>query len=137
MTIIEQLKHSQNPVLTQEAANIEQFKDFKHNKTDLALFLKCNLTEIAIPKLNLCCTSNPLIVEGLIKLDKTVNPKLIKYFYDITGDVQHKRGILTWDIIRKKVVTIRSSEWTITNFITIKPENQILIFKFLSQFYDR
>lgn len=127
-SIIDELKRQDNAFLKNEAAGIELFRNLKHDKESLDLFLKHTVAEIlTTSKKRLFCTSNEMLVKKFspIKMEGATMAKVMRSPFETSP----KHNTLTWDLVKNKYASISGNGWQILNFLVIDEANVELLHK--------
>lgn len=131
MDVIKRMRESGNKLLETEARDIQMWSNLKHNKEDLELFLNNNIAEIKFrakdgKDSSIVCTSNMTLVKVMATKKKADKQKSVKA--TSRGiKTRDSTSVNTWDLIDNKMKTINLMSWQIMNFITITPENILLL----------
>lgn len=129
--IISQMRKSNSELIKTEASDLAKWSKLKHVKSDLELFLQFNVAEINFKtKDNLdssiICTSNTTLIK-ILAAKKEEDKKKLVVFKNSGINTKDKTSVLTWDLVDNKYKTINLSSWFIVNFISIFPENILLL----------
>lgn len=129
--IISQMRKSNSELIKTEASDLAKWSKLKHIKSDLELFLQFNVAEIKF-KTNtntdssVICTSNTTLIK-ILAAKKEEDKKKLMNFKNSGIKTKDKNSVLTWDLIDNKYKTINLASWFIVNFISIFPENILLL----------
>lgn len=135
-SIIEFLKANNNELLKNEAAGLELFKELRHDKHSLDIFLKHSVAEIlTTSKKRLLCTSNEELVKKFSAI-KTEGAPLMKVMR-APFETSPKHNALTWDLLKNKYASIAGNGWQILNFIVIDKDNVEILHKAISDLLKR
>jgi hypothetical protein len=135
MNIIDLLRNSNKELLKAEAEDISKWSKLKHNKEDLNLLLKFNIAEIEYKKTDnksssIVCTSNSVLIDTIHVKHKDLKKAKLKYnLKDVVPEKNNK--LKTFDLIDKKIKTLPLTDWKIKNFISITPENILILHELL------
>ena len=133
INLIDKLKSSGKEILEAQSNGIELWKNLKHNKHDLELFLQFNISELRFkPKdakefKTIVCTSNTRLIsvfQALKEIDKK------KAFRSTPFDgikTKNSNSILTFNLIDNKYNTVLLSAWELGSFLTITENNLLII----------
>lgn len=131
MSIIEQMRESGAELLQAESKDIAAWSKLRHTKQDLELFLNFNIAEIEFKTMKgedrkIVCTSNMTLVKIMAEAKKQNKQKLAKIK---SNGIRTKdaRTVDTWDLVANKRKSISLSSWQIVNFISITPENILIL----------
>lgn len=133
---IEQLKESNNELLKNEARGIELFKNLKHDKASLDLFLSNAVAEILTSsRKRLVCTSNEQLVKKFSP-NKVVGAP-VRQVENSVFKTSSKHNALTWDLIKNKYASIAGNSWQILNFIVIDESNVEMLHRAIEDLLKR
>ena len=119
---VEKLKESDNDLLKNEAKGIELFRNLKHDKPSLEIFLENSVAEILTSSRKiLICTSNEQLVKKFSP-NKVVGAP-VKQVQNSIFKTSSRHNALTWDLIKNKYASIAGNSWQILNFIVIDESN--------------
>lgn len=129
--ILKTLRESDSLLLKAEGADLAKWSKLRHVKDDLELFLQFNIAEIQFKTMSgkdasVICTSNAALIKILQTKELKDKQKLVKY----RGPGIHtkdKKSVMTWDLVSDKYKTISLSSWQIANFISINPDNILIL----------
>ena len=143
INLIDKLKSSGKEILEAQSNGIELWKNLKHNKHDLELFLQFNISELRFkPKdakefKTIVCTSNTRLIsvfQALKEIDKK------KAFRSTPFDgikTRDSTSILTFNLVDNKYNTISLRAWKLGSFVTITPKNVELLDTLLADLLKR
>jgi len=137
MDVIKRMRESGNKLLETEARDIQMWSKLRHNKEDLELFLNNNIAEIKFKTkdgkdTSIICTSNTTLVSVMSTKKKADKKKSVKL--KSSGIKTHdSTSVNTWDLIDNKMKTMSLMSWQIMNFITITPENILILDEVLTE----
>lgn|SRR5574344_1737362 len=132
-SIIDILRSSSSEVLKAEAAGIEKWKDFRHTKKNLELFLEFHVAEVQFTKIDgslgdIICTSNvPLIKLSSMLEESSQKRSKFSHMKPDGINVKDKWSVMTWDLVDNHYKTIKMIDWSIINFIAITRENILVL----------
>lgn len=119
---IQILKESNNLLLKNEAKGIELFKNLKHDKPSLDIFLANTVAELLTSsKKRIICTSNEQLVKKFSP-NKVVGAP-VRQVENSIFKTSSKHNALTWDLVKNKYASIAGNSWQILNFIVIDESN--------------
>lgn len=130
--LIATLRGSGNKVLEAAAKDAPKWLKLKHCKTDLELFLQFNLTHLRFKPLGGneysegLYTSNTRLISVLQA--KTAQQK--KKAFQAKSDGMRTKdslSVMSYNVIEGKPNTISLQAWEIIGFITINPENALIL----------
>lgn len=142
MSILEKLKASNSKLLKAESKDLQKWSLLNHNKVDLELFLNLNIAEINYKtkdnkNANIICTSNLILIKIYSKL-KDKNQKIkIANNINVSAGIRTNdlKSVTSWDLVENKFKIINiENDWQIINFISITPENVLILDELLKQF---
>lgn len=137
MNVIEQLRAANNALQKAQAADIKTWSRLRHTKLDLEFFLNHNIAKIEYTTLDhkprsMVCTSNTTLIKILsrIKENDVKKAASLKSNGIRTKDLT---TIDTWDLIENTRTTMSLADWTITDFISISPENILILHELIQK----
>lgn len=128
-SIIEKLKSSGKKLLEAQAEGIELWKQMKHNKKDLELFLQFNVAELRFkpkddPKYRfIVCTSNTRLIAVFQALKEFEKKKVLKTVPFAGIRTKNSTSIMTFNLIANSYNTIPLRAWQLGNFVTLSEKN--------------
>ena len=131
MDIISTLRSSNAELLKAEAADLAKWSKLRHVKDDFELFLNFNIAEVEFKAADgkdckIICTSNTTLVE-LFSLAKDNERAKIAKKQSAGIKTRDKTSVDTWDLVENKRKTVKLKSWQIVNFISITPENILIL----------
>lgn len=133
INLIDKLKASGKEILEAQGKGIELWKNLKHNKHDLELFLQFNISELRFkPKdakefKTIVCTSNTRLISVFQALKEIDKKKAFKSTPFDGIKTKNSNSILTFNLIDNKYNTILLSAWELGSFLTITENNLLTI----------
>ena len=129
--IFKTLSESNADLLKAEAVDLAKWSKLKHTKGDFETFLQFNLAEIEFKKLDgedtsIICTSNTALIE-IFNTKKPEDKKKLVNFKSQGIRTKDLKLVMTWDLVENKFKTIPLNSWQIANFISITPENVLIL----------
>ncbi len=129
--IFKTLRESNAALLKAEAVDLAKWSKLKHTKGDLETFLQFNLAEIEFKTLDsgytsIICTSNTALIK-ILDTKKPEDKKKLVNFKSAGIQTKDLKSVLTWDLVENTYKTISLNTWQITNFISITPENVLIL----------
>lgn len=137
MNFIEKMRESNSELIKAEAIDLEKWSKLRHTKEDLELFLQFNIAEIKFRTKDgedrmFFCTSNiPLV--NIMKAKKKADKKKLVESKSSGIHTKDKRSVNTIDLIDMKEKTMMLNSWQIINFISITPENILVLDEILKK----
>jgi len=130
-TIISKMRNSDDALLESEAKDIEIWKNLDHNKTGLECFLNFNIAELSFKTMhgknaNIICTSNTTLIK-VMSLQKDKDKKEVSSLKSDGIHTNDTTTIDTWDLVDNHIKTVSLKSWKIMNFISIRPDNILLL----------
>lgn len=133
-TFIEILKESGNKFLEKQGEYAEMWSKLKHNKSDLELFLKYNVTELKFkPKSisseskTIVCSSNTRLIALLHASKKSDREKVLKTVPFSGIKTKDKNEVLTFNLVDDTYNTVSLKSWELGNFVTLTEDNVELL----------
>lgn len=130
-SVLEKMRSSNSELLKAESSDLAKWSKLRHNKADFELFLNFNIAEIEFKTADnrhakIICTSNTTLIKlySLIKEDDVKKTAKLKSDGIKTKDPS---SIDTWDLVENKRKTVKLTSWQIVNFISITPENILIL----------
>jgi len=127
------MRESNVKLLEAEAKDLAAWSKTKYTKKDIEFFLSFNLAEVKFKTLKgeektIFCTSNLAFIKIIAEAKKENKKK-------IASSSSHSAGIRTrspfyvdtWDLVENKRKTIALRSFTVINFISITPENILIL----------
>ena len=129
--IITRMRESSSKLLQTEAEDLAKWKELKHTKECLELFLQFNLVRVTYRKKSgvmdtIVCTTNP----AFIKIFSAKKPEDKKQFVHLPATpmrCDNKHAVALWDMMDNKLKTIPIDLWQIDNFIGITTDNVLIL----------
>lgn len=118
-------------ILQTEAEDIQKWSKLKHNKADLELFLAFNIAELKFKTVDGAdasgiFTGNMPLVE-VMQAAKATDKKKIAKKKAAAIRTKDPFSVDAWDLVDNKRKTVSLRSWQIVNFLTISPENIIVL----------
>ena len=131
MDIISKLRSSNTELLKAEAVDLTKWSKLRHVKEDFELFLNFNIAEVEFKTADgkdrkIICTSNTTLVE-LFSLVKDNERAKVAKKQSAGIKTRDKTSVDTWDLVENKRKTVKLKSWQIVNFISITPENILIL----------
>ena len=125
------MRESSSELLKAESKDLAKWSKLKHVKDDFELFLQFNLAEIEFKTLDgkddsIICTSNTALIKILSTKKPEEKQKLIK-FKGPGIKSKDPKYVKTWDLVNNTYKTIYLKSWQIANFISISPDNVLIL----------
>lgn len=129
--IIQTLRESNAELLKAESKDLARWSKLKHIKQDFELFLQFNIAEIEFKTVDgnddsVVCTSNTALIKILDTKKPEDKKKLVK-FRGPSLKSKDPNSVLTWDLVNNSYKTIYLNSWQIVNFISISPDNVLVL----------
>ena len=131
--LIDKLKASGKEVLEAQGSGIELWKNLKHNKHDLELFLQFNIAELRFkPKdskefKTIVCTSNTRLISVFQALKESDKKKALKSTPFDGIKTKNSNSILAFNLVDNKYNTILLNAWELGSFLSITENNLLAI----------
>ena len=131
MDVISKLRSSNAELLKAEAVDLAKWSKLRHVKEDFELFLNFNIAEVEFKTADgkdrkIICTSNTTLVE-LFSLAKDNERAKVAKKQSAGIKTRDKTSVDTWDLVENKRKTVKLKSWQIVNFISITPENILIL----------
>ena len=131
MDVISKLRSSNAELLKAEAVDLAKWSKLRHVKEDFELFLNFNIAEVEFKTADgkdrkIICTSNTTLVE-LFSLVKDNERAKVAKKQSAGIKTRDKTSVDTWDLVENKRKTVKLKSWQIVNFISITPENILIL----------
>ena len=134
---LDKVKYTGNKLLEAELVGLSKWEKLRHTKEDLELFLNFNIAEIHYltkfgqPR-HIVCTSNIPLVNAFNAKKPEDKQEFAK---ENSAGIKTKErcSVDTWDLIANKRKTVSLSSWQIVNFITISPDNILILDKIFNE----
>ena len=143
--LIDRIKLSKNPLLISEMESLEKWENVLKlkNKHNLELFLQFNIAELRFkPKnsakyANIVCTSNTQFIEIFkpLKESRKLDAQRSTPFSGIY--TKNPFSIMTYNLLSNRYNTIMLKAWDVLNFITISPQNILVLDKIVNDILGR
>ena len=133
MNIIEKMRESNVKLLEAEAKDLAAWSKTKYTKKDIELFLAFNIAEVKFKTLKgedrtILCTSNMPLIKILAEAKKENKKKIAASASRATGiRTRSPHTIDTWDLVENKRKTVSLGSFSVINFISITPENILIL----------
>ena len=129
--IIEQLRKSKSVLLQTEGEDVLRWSKLRHTKDNLELMLQFNLVQLSFKNVagvesQIICTSNTKFIK-IFSLKKKEDKRKLINFSSPGLTTKDKNSVLTWDLQENKYKTIILKDWYVVNFISITPENALVL----------
>lgn len=140
-TFLDRVKDTGNKLLEAELAGLSKWEKLRHTKEDLELFLNFNIAEIQYltkdSKLrSIICTSNTPLVNAF-NTKKLEDKQAFAKECSAGIKTKERSSVDTWDLIANKRKTVSLTSWQIVNFITISPDNILILDKVFNELLKR
>lgn len=124
-------------ILQTEAEDIQKWSKLKHNKSDLELFLAFNIAELKFKTVDGAdaygiFTGNMPLVE-VMQAAKAADKKKIVKKKAAAIRTKDPFSVDAWDLVDNKRKTVSLRSWQIVNFLTISPENILVLDEVIKQ----
>lgn len=130
-SIVDKIRSSSSELLKAEGADMAKWSKLRHTKADLELFLNYNIAEITFTASDktehrMICTSNTTLIKlfSLAKENERAKVSSISSSGIRTKDL---KSVDTWDLEANKRKTIKLDRWQIINFVSITPDNILIV----------
>ena len=121
----------ESKILEAEVTALDSWRKLKHTKNDLELFLTCNIAQIQFQNKagkmeDIYCTSSTTLIK-IFSAKKPADKKKLVHFKSPVIHSKDPHTVLTWDLKENKYKTISIKKWYIINFLSITPENVLVL----------
>lgn len=136
-TFLDKVKNTGNKLLEAELEGLSKWEKLRHTKDDLELFLNFNIAEIIYltkdgHQKSIICTSNtPLI--NIFNTKKLADKQSFAKENSDGIKTKDRSSVDTWDLLENKRKTISLTSWQIVNFISISPDNILILDKIFNE----
>ena len=141
--IIQLMRKSDKSLMLAESTDIANWKNLTHNKTGLETFLQFNIAELQFKYMNssfytkIVCTSNTQLIKVLQAARMPQKIKMLKQTAFDGIRTHDTTSILTYDIVGNTYKTVSLKAWEILNFISITPQNVMLLDEVIRRIFKR
>ena len=134
---LDKVKDTGNKLLEAELVGLSKWEKLRHTKDDLEFFLNFNIAEIQYltnegQQRSIVCTSNTSLV-NVFNTKKQADKQAFTKENSVGIKTKDRSSVDTWDLIANKRKTVSLSSWQIVNFITISPDNILILDKIFNE----
>ena len=134
---LDKVKDTGNKLLGAELVGLSKWEKLRHTKDDLEFFLNFNIAEIQYltnegQQRSIVCTSNTSLVNAF-NTKKQADKQAFTKENSVGIKTKDRSSVDTWDLIANKRKTVNLSSWQIVNFITISPDNILILDKIFNE----
>lgn len=143
MNIIHRIKSTNNPLLVSEAASVEKWKDLPHNKSGLELFLQFNIAELKFKPKSLMafktviCTSNTQFISVFTQRRESLKNEAAAKVAFSGIYTKDSDSVMSFNLLTNRYNTISIRAWEIVNFVSIIPENVVVLDQIVNDILGR
>ena len=123
---LDKVKDTGNKLLEAELVGLSKWEKLRHTKDDLEFFLNFNIAEIQY-------LTNEGQQRSIVCTKKQADKQSFTKQSSAGIKTKDRSSVDTWDLIANKRKTVSLSSWQIVNFITISPDNILILDKIFNE----